>query len=228
MYAALGASGFFASLYLQSAGIGYTAFEAGIVQLPTTILLLVFAPTFGRLADRDGPRRYLVAGPLLFAVGSLLLATVDSRTVDLVGSAPWVTFDGFDALVPGLLLWGLGLAMLVSPITSTALRAAPDAQAGIASAVSNLAARVGTLLAIALLGLLVAWVFDQSVIDDLDRSAWAGVEPFSSTSDVRSGGDLDAWRVAMVGCAVLAVAGALVSWVGLRGMAVGPIEPETR
>ncbi|MCW2927329.1 MAG: transporter, partial [Thermoleophilia bacterium] len=64
MYGALGASGFFASLYLQSPAVGYTAFEAGIVQVPTTVVLLALAPTFGRIADRRGPRGLLIAGAL--------------------------------------------------------------------------------------------------------------------------------------------------------------------
>ncbi len=218
VYAALGAVGFFASVYLQAASIGYSAFEAGMVQMPATILLLVFAPTFGRLADRHGPRRYLVAGPLLFALSALLLATVDSRTIDLVSTAPWIEFDGFDALLPAQVLAGLGLAMLVAPITSTALRAAPDSQSGIASAVSNLAARVGTLLAIAGLGLVAAWMFERRLTgwtnfadDQVD------VEPFSPSIEGFAVQDVAAFQVAMVGCAILAVFGALVAFIGLRG-----------
>ncbi len=204
VYAALGAVGFFASVYLQAASIGYSAFESGMVQMPATIILLLFAPTFGRLADKHGPRRYLVAGPLLFGASALLLATVDSRTIDLVSTAPWIEFDGFDALLPAMTLSGIGLAMLVAPITSTALRAAPDSQSGIASAVSNLAARVGTLLAIAGLGLLAAWVFGPG-------------EPFSPSDGSDRVHDIAAWQVAMVGCAILCVLGAIVAFIGLRG-----------
>lgn len=204
VYAGLGAVGFFVSVYLQSASIGYSAFEAGMVQMPATILLLVFAPTFGRLADTHGPRRFLVAGPLLFAVSALMLATIDGRTIDLVASVPWIDFDGIDLLLPAQVLGGLGLAMLVAPITSTALRAAPDSQSGIASAVSNLAARVGTLLAIAGLGLLAGWAFGDG-------------EPFSPTDDAFRSADIAAFRVAMVGCAFLAAVGAAVAFVGLRG-----------
>ena len=204
VYAALGAVGFFASVYLQAASIGYSAFEAGMVQMPATLLLLMFAPSFGRLADKHGPRRFLVAGPLLFGFSALLLATVDSRTIDLVSSAPWIQFDGFDALLPAQVLSGLGLAMLVAPITSTALRAAPDSQSGIASAVSNLAARVGTLLAIAGLGLLAGWAFGEG-------------EPFSPSDGSFRAEDIAAFQVAMVGCAILCAIGALVAFIGLRG-----------
>lgn len=206
VYAALGAVGFFVSVYLQAASIGYSAFETGMVQMPATILLLLFAPTFGRLADRHGPRRYLVGGPLLFALSALLLATVDSRTIDLVSTAPWIEFDGFDALLPAQFLAGLGLAMLVAPITSTALRAAPDNQSGIASAVSNLAARVGTLLAIAGLGLASARVFGAG-------------EPFDPSHAIRAEADIAAFRIVMFGCAILATLGALVAFIGLRGAA---------
>lgn len=221
VYAALGAVGFFTSVYLQAATIGYSAFESGMVQMPGTILLLVFAPTFGRLADRHGPRRFLVSGPLLFAASALLMATVDARTIDLVSTAPWIEFDGFDALLPAQLLGGLGLAMLVAPITSTALRAAPDSQSGIASAVSNLAARVGTLLAIAGLGLVASWVWDQSIELDIHVSEPSESGPFSPTSfgfaDLVAAADIAAFQTAMIGCAVLATLGALVVFVGLRG-----------
>jgi MFS family permease len=213
IYAALGGLGFFASLYLQSPAVGYSPLEAGLLQVPSTIVMLSLAPTFGRISDERGPRLLLVLGPLLLAAGCLLLATVDTQTINLVGSAPWVRFTGFDALIPGNLLVGLGLAVFVSPITSTALNAAPPRQAGIASAVSNLAARLGSLVAIAALGLVVAAAFTASV---------GTGEPFGADNHgARAAADTTGWRISMLGCAGLAVLGAAVAGFGLRSERVG-------
>ena len=80
---------------------------------------------FGRLADAHGPRLYLTLGPLLFGAGALLFLPVDDRS----------SFWAFG--VPGYLLLSLGLAMLVAPITATALSSASIAYAGIASGVNS-------------------------------------------------------------------------------------------
>jgi MFS family permease len=199
IYAALGGLGFFASLYLQSPAVGYSPVAAGLLQVPSTVVMLSLAPTFGRIADQRGPRLLLVVGPLLLAAGCGVLATVSSQ--DLV------------RVLTGNLLVGLGLAVFVSPITSTALNAAPSRQAGIASAVSNLAARLGSLVAIAALGLVVAASFSASVGDG---------EPFSADNHgARAAADTTGWRVSMLGCATLAVLGAAVAGFGLRGERLG-------
>ncbi len=133
VYGALAGSMFFLGLFLQSV-IGYTPFEAGLLLLPSTVVLLVLAPRFGRLADRYGPRPFLVAGPLLLAAGMLLWLLVDDRNL-------------WDGLLPGLLLYGLGLSMIVAPITAAALTTIPESQAGIAAGVNATSSRLGSLAA---------------------------------------------------------------------------------
>ena len=103
VYAALGGSTFYLALYLQSAAVGYSAARASLVFVPISLVMFVLAPRFGRLADRDGPRRWLIWAPLVMSVGlfGLTLVTDTNPLVPL----------------PGVLVFALGLAMLVAPIT---------------------------------------------------------------------------------------------------------------
>jgi predicted MFS family arabinose efflux permease len=145
VYAALGGTTFYLALYLQSAAVGYSPARASLVFLPISIVMFVLAARFGRLADRDGPRRYLVVAPLVMAAGFLLLTLVTSTN-------PLVP-------LPGVLVMSLGLALLVAPITSTALKAAPDRFAGLAAGVNTTVSRLGGLIATPLIGVVITLVF---------------------------------------------------------------------
>jgi EmrB/QacA subfamily drug resistance transporter len=189
IYSALAGSTFFLVLFLQSA-IGYTPFEAGLLLLPSTVVMLALAPRFGRLADRLGPRPFLVAGPLVMAAGMLLWLRVDDRSL-------------WDGLLPGLVLYGLGLAMIVAPITAAAMTAAPDRYAGVAAGVNSTFSRLGSLFAIAVLGLVVSLVFAARA-DDPDLVPLA----LGEDSPEFVAASTDAFRAAMIVAAALAVAGA--------------------
>jgi len=145
VYAALGGTTFYLALYLQSAAVGYSPARASLVFLPISIVMFLLAARFGRLADRDGPRRYLVVAPLVMAAGFLLLTLVTSTN-------PLVP-------LPGVLVMSLGLALLVAPITSTALKAAPDRFAGLAAGVNTTVSRLGGLIATPLIGVVITLVF---------------------------------------------------------------------
>ena len=95
--------------------------------------MFFLAARFGRLADRDGPRRYLLVAPLVMAVGMVLLTLV-TETNPLVP-------------LPGVVVLAFGLAMMVAPITSAALKAAPDQFAGLAAGVNTTVSRLGGLIA---------------------------------------------------------------------------------
>src|SRR5688500_5427703 len=142
VYGALGGSGLFLVLQLQTV-LGYDATAAGAAMLPSIVLLTLLSPTAGAVATRIGPRLPMTVGPLLVAAGTLLLAWVD-------GSRPYVV-----EVLPGSLLQGLGMAVVVTPLTATVLAAAPDALAGIASGVNNATARAAQLLAVAALPVAV-------------------------------------------------------------------------
>src|SRR5437764_1273278 len=145
VYAALGGSTFYLALYLQSGAVGYSPSRASLIFLPISIVMFVLAARFGRLADRDGPRRYLMAAPVVMSAGFALLTLT-------TGTNPLVP-------LPGVLVLALGLAMLVAPITATALKAAPDEYAGLAAGVNTTVSRLGGLIATPLLGVAITFAF---------------------------------------------------------------------
>ena len=114
-----------------------------MASLPVTVLMLLFAARGGELASRIGPRLPMTVGPLVCASASLLLSGVGA------GSTYWT------GILPGITVFGLGLTLLVAPLTATVLAAAPDRYAGVASGVNNAVARAGSLLAVAALPAVV-------------------------------------------------------------------------
>jgi hypothetical protein len=150
MYAGLAILFFFLTLFLQQIG-GYTPLQSGLATLPTTFVMFTLSKRFGALADRYGPRFFMGAGPLLGACGLLLFQRVGAN-VDYVSD-----------VLPGLLVFSLGLSMTVAPLTAAVLAGVETDQAGIASAVNNAVARVAGLLGTAALGAVVAAAFISSL-----------------------------------------------------------------
>jgi len=127
-------------LHLQVVA-GYTPLLAGTALLPVTVLMLLFSARVGALAQRIGPRPLMTAGPLLAAAGVLLMRRIGP-------DASYLT-----EVLPGTVLFGAGLTLLVAPLTATVLDSAADRYAGIASGVNNAVARAAGLLAVAVLPL---------------------------------------------------------------------------
>lgn len=188
VYGGLGALGFLITIYLQQAA-GFSAIEAGASFMPVTLVMWVLSKRFGALAAQYGPRAFMTAGPAIAAVASLWMAAIDTDV------AYWTE------LFPAVMLFGLGLAVTVAPLTAAVLGAAPERLAGVASGVNNAIARVASLVAIALVGLIVAAFYDG-----------AGA-PLSTASDA----SVDAYRAGLVFCAALLAGGAAISWIGIRG-----------
>ncbi|HEU5308658.1 MAG TPA: MFS transporter [Acidimicrobiia bacterium] len=138
VYAALGTVTFLLVVHLQT-DLGYSALEAGASLLPITACMLLLSARAGALAQRIGPRIPMTVGPLVVALGMVLLGRVDP------GTSYWAT------VFPGLLVLGLGLSLTVAPLTATVLGAVDDSHAGIASAINNSVARIAGLLAVAVL-----------------------------------------------------------------------------
>jgi EmrB/QacA subfamily drug resistance transporter len=138
VYAALGGIFFWLVLTLQVVA-GYTPMEAGLSLLPVTLVMLALSARAGALSARIGPRVPMTAGPILAAVGVAGMARIDAG----------VTYFP-DVLVP-VLVFGCGLALTVAPLTATALASVSQSQAGLSSGVNNAVARIGGLLAVAVL-----------------------------------------------------------------------------
>lgn len=138
VYAALAGVFFLLVVHLQVVG-RYSPAAAGVSLLPVTALMLALSSRSGALAARIGPRLQMSVGPVLCGVATVLLSRIGYR--------PWYP----TAVLPGVLLFGLGLTTTVAPLTVTVLAAAQDRHAGIASGVNNAVARTAGLLAVAVL-----------------------------------------------------------------------------
>jgi EmrB/QacA subfamily drug resistance transporter len=158
MYAGLSILFFFLVLFLQQVG-GYSAVEAGLATLPTTVVMFLFSKRAGALADRFGPRLFMGLGPLVAAAGLLLLLRVDAE----------VSYAA--DVLPALLLFSTGLTATVAPLTATVLADADEENAGIASGVNNAIARAAGLLGIAAVGAVVAAQFSGAIGDRIDTDA---------------------------------------------------------
>ncbi|MBF6334916.1 MFS transporter [Nocardia abscessus] len=138
VYAALGGVFFLLVLELQLVA-GYSPLMSGVATVPVTLIMLLLSAPAGRWAQVHGPRIPMTAGPLLAAAGLVLLLRIGPETTYLTD------------VLPGVLVFGLGLAVLVAPLTGAVLGAVPASEAGIASGVNNAVARTAQLLAVAAL-----------------------------------------------------------------------------
>ena len=141
MYGALGGFAFALVIYLQDR-LHYTALQAGMALLPISILMLLFAGKTGKLGAVYGPRLFMTAGPLVAAAGMTVLFFLKPGASFLLH------------VLPGIVLFAVGLVLLVAPLTTTVMASVGESSSGIASGINNAVARVAGLLVVALLGLL--------------------------------------------------------------------------
>jgi EmrB/QacA subfamily drug resistance transporter len=183
MYAGLSILFFFLVIFLQEVA-GYSALESGLTTIPVTLVMFALSRRFGALADRYGPRLFMGAGPLVAAAGLLLFLRVGMHVSYLRD------------LLPGLLLFALGLSMTVAPLTATVLADADETDAGIASAINNAIARVAGLVGVSVVGVVVA----ATLVGDTFAA---------NASSVR------AFHEAIAICAALIAAGGVAGAVGI-------------
>ncbi len=148
MYGGLGIMFFLLVLFLQQVG-GFSATEAGLATLPTTFIMFFASRRFGMMADRQGPRLFMGIGPLIASAG----VTLELLLIDEDPSF-------FAEVLPGVLVFSLGLALTVAPLTAAILADADEHNAGIASGVNNAVARVAGLLATASIGAIIGGTLD--------------------------------------------------------------------
>jgi EmrB/QacA subfamily drug resistance transporter len=226
IYGGLGAALFFLILFLQETA-GYTALEAGVALLPLTVIMFLFSSRVGALADRLGPRLFMGGGPIVAGAGLLLTMMADANA------------DYLTQILPGVLLFGVGLTLTVAPLTATVLGDADQRHAGIASGVNNAIARVAGLLAIAVVGAVVSAQFvskvdeqignrplppaTQSAVDDaearpLTTSSADDAPPRDQAflQEAFEDASVSAFRVGMGLCGFLVIGGGVISAIGIR------------
>ena len=234
IYGALYTVGYVSALYIQGT-LGYTATAAGLVGIPGTVLLAVMSPRFGTLAGRYGPRLFLIVGPLIMAAGVLLYARIpptstawtlrpDDPSTFLPPGAFLIDF------LPASIVFGIGLGILVAPLTAALMSSVPVANAGLASSINNAISRIGPQLAGAVIFVAVSAVFYASLAsripgtDSSSTALRAEVSPLnppvaSAPSEVAAqarNASGDAFRTGMLIAAGLLVAGAAANAVGLE------------
>ena len=186
IYAGISLGQFIIAVFLQEVA-GFSATAAGLATIPLAVLSISLSTLFGSLAGRYGPRLFMTAGPLIIGAGFLLMLSTGSP----------VNF--WLQLLPGILLFGLGLSITVAPLTAAILGSISPAQSGMGSAINNAVSRVAGLIAVACVGAIVGGVLD-----------------------------VDAFHRVVFVVALLFVAGGLISFAGIRNQQVAavPVPPE--
>lgn len=234
IYGAIYVALYFLIIYIQGT-VGYTAAAAGFAAVPGMLLLAIGSSRFGALAGRHGPRRFMAAGPGIMAIGILWLVRMPADSaawaLDAADPATWLPSRGYLVdVLPAIVLLGVGLMVMVAPLTTAVMTSVPSRHSGVASAVNNAISRVGPQLAGALVFVFVTATFYGALADrvpDLDITSptvRADVPPLNRTAaDVpeevvaaATASSTEAFRLAMGIAAVLFVAGAVVNAVGMR------------
>jgi EmrB/QacA subfamily drug resistance transporter len=179
LYAAIGVTFFLIAYELQVAA-GWSALQAGVALLPATVLMLLFSAKSGEIAQRIGPRLQLTVGPLMVAAGLLLLSRIGP-------DASWA-----QDVLPGSIVFGLGLVTFVAPLTATVMGSVSPDQVSIASGVNNAIARTASLAALSVIPVI------------------SGLTTATGASEVT-----DSFRTALVIAAAVAALASPLCFVGL-------------
>jgi EmrB/QacA subfamily drug resistance transporter len=131
---------FFLALYMQNM-LGYSAVEAGVRFLPSTLMIVLVAPLAGRLSDRVGPRPLMVTGLSLTAFSLFLLTRIDVGT-------------GYGLLLPAFMIMGVGIALVMSPMSTAAMNSVPPEKSGVGSGILSMSRMVGGTFGVAAIGAL--------------------------------------------------------------------------
>ncbi|HVV25514.1 MAG TPA: MFS transporter [Candidatus Saccharimonadales bacterium] len=219
IYAGLSVSTFLIVLFLQQVS-GYSALRAGLAMLPVTIIMFLLSPRAGALSSRYGPRFFMGFGPLIAGLGFVLVARLP------------LDFNYWTQLLPGIIVFGVGLSITVAPLTAAILGDVPEGEAGIASAVNNAVARVAGLVAVAAVGAIVALQFGSQLdklcaaaparaLAQAKQAALVTTPPRPYQHDVSfkialQDASVSAFHTGMNVTAGLVIAGGLISLIGIK------------
>jgi len=240
VYGALYALSYFQAVFLQGT-LGYSALASGLTNVPTGLALAFLSTTFGALAGRYGPRRFMAIGPAIMAIGLLWFLRLPAS------SEAWLAAVGNPAslvppasfvidVLPAMVLFGAGISMLVAPLTTALMTSVPVGNSGLASAINNAISRIGPLLATSVIFIAVSTAFYASLADrapSVDVSLPEVREQVSPLNAPRRdadaelkagarGASTDAFHLAMLIAALLCASGAAVNWVGIQDPQAGP------
>lgn len=222
------------ALFLQGT-LGYSALASGLAGMPSTLALAFLSTTFGHLAGKRGPRWFMALGPALMAAGLLWLTRIPA------GSSAWqarleepgslIPSTGYLVdVLPAMLVFGLGISILVAPLTTALMSSVPTRNSGLASAINNAISRIGPLLAGAVIFIGVSASFYGALHDRVPSLDTGSAEvraaipplnppdpnlPAEQIAAAREA-SADAYRLAMFIAAVLCAAGAVTNGLGIR------------
>ena len=226
VYAGLFGAFFFITLFLQQTA-GYSPIGAGLATTPVSLVMFVLSPRFGKMSTGIGPRVPMAVGPIVGGIGLILLMRV--------GSNP----NYLTEVLPALLVFGAGLSATVAPLTATALNSVEERHVGIASGINNGVSRVAGLLAIAILGALIAGKFTSTIDTNLagkqlspqaeravskakekplgtaDTADLAAVEA-TTVDDAVTGASTDSFHLGVLVGGLLMIVGGVIAGIGLR------------
>jgi EmrB/QacA subfamily drug resistance transporter len=251
IYGALYVVGYQQSIFSQGT-LGYSAAAAGFIGVPGAFLLVLLSSRVGAMCVRYGPRRFMAIGPALMGLGILWLTRMPA------GSAPWNLQPGDPAswipsagylsdFLPATILFGLGLAITVAPLTTALMTSVPESRAGLGSAVNNAISRVGPQLAGALIFVAITGAFYadlsskapglDTTSDQVRQQLPPLNQPDASVGPVlvaaAHDASTDSFHLGMALSAGLLLAGAAVNAIGIRdpgratSSAVAPAAQET-
>ncbi|HEX7196945.1 MAG TPA: MFS transporter [Candidatus Limnocylindria bacterium] len=234
IYGALYVTLAFQPLFLQGT-LGYSPLAAGAIGIPVALLLTFLSTPAGQFSARFGPRMFMTVGPLVMAIGLLWLARIpaDSQAwrADLADPASLLPpAASLVDVMAGLIVFGVGISMLVAPLTTALMSSVPVRNAGLGSAINNAISRVGAPLVSALLFIAITATFYPTLANLVpglnvnDPEVRQEVQPLTSTpegtdavlADAARRASTDAFQLAMLVSAGLLVAGAAINGLGIR------------
>lgn len=237
IYGSLYVTFYYVGLFQQGT-LGYAAAAAGAAGIPGTLFLIFGSPRFGRLASKYGPRFFMALGPAIMALGVLWYVRVPSS------STPWKLMPGdpasyipptsyFIDFLPAAVIFGVGIMILVAPLTTALMTSVPVHNAGLGSAINNAISRVGPQLAGALIFVFITSSFYGALsahgLPVNDESFRKVVSPLNTPPDpnlvsVVRDASTSSFHLAMLIGAALLLAGAVVNAVGIQNRAARPQE----
>lgn len=234
IYGALAVTFYYLTLFLQGT-LGYSAEAVGLAFIPGVLFMILFSSRFGALASRYGPRWFLAVGPAIMAVGVLMLTRVPA------GSPAWMLRLDVPAtllppgsyvsdILPGLLIFGIGIMVMVAPLTAALMASIPVRNAGVASAINNAISEVGPQLVGALVFVVITGAFYAQMaarVPGLDTSSPAVRLQIAPLNPVTPGApaplvaavraaSTNAFHLAMLVSVALLLLGAIINAAGVE------------